>query len=343
MNPPPLLARWDLDKTYLRSDFYSLGELLRSATERADQKRQVPGARSLLGQLSASARIHVVSGSPEQMRRSITQRLRLDGVRVDELTLKPNLENLLHFRFSELKDQLGYKLFSLLDARARELSRGESWPREVLVGDDSEADAFVYSLYADVAHGAISRDELRRILDEGGTRHALSESILSRAAAVNTGTCVAPADFRILIHLDRQTPPSHFANYGARVVPFFNYAQAAYVLVDQGMMSAAAAISVCRGMLDEHRFDVDALVRSYLDLVRRGYASERGILELTTAAAEALPEFAHALSRVLDEQRVRDGARAAPTVRLTSTDYQELARQHRGGKNRAQSPWREPE
>ncbi len=343
MTPSPLLARWDLDKTYLRSDFYSLGELWRSATERADQKRQVPGARSLLGELSASARIHVVSGSPEQMRRSIMQRLHLDGVRIDELTLKPNLENLLRFRFSELKDQLGYKLFSLLDARARELSRGESWPREVLVGDDSEADAFVYSLYADVSHGAISRDELRRILDEGGARHALSEAILSRAAAVNAPACVAPADFRILIHLDRQTPPSYFSRYGARVIPFFNYAQAAYVLVDRGMMSAGSALRVCRGMLEEHRFDVDALVRSYLDLVRRGYASERGILELTSAAAETLPELSLALSRVLDEQRVRTDPSLAPSVRLSSTDYQQLARQHRGGKNRARNPWRHVE
>ena len=40
--------RWDLDKTYLRTDFETLRDLFRTAIERPDQKRTVPGAARLL-------------------------------------------------------------------------------------------------------------------------------------------------------------------------------------------------------------------------------------------------------------------------------------------------------
>src|SRR5205823_3098808 len=51
---PPLLCRWDLDKTYLRSEFDSLRSLLRTAFERAEDKVDVPGVAELLrGRLAA--------------------------------------------------------------------------------------------------------------------------------------------------------------------------------------------------------------------------------------------------------------------------------------------------
>src|SRR6478752_5811710 len=106
---PTLVTRWDLDKTYLRSEFHTARDLLRSAFERPDQKRAVPGAARLLRELARpSVRVHILSGSPEQMKRPLVERLTMDGVRFDELTLKPNLQNLLRFRFAALKDQLGY-------------------------------------------------------------------------------------------------------------------------------------------------------------------------------------------------------------------------------------------
>ena len=50
----PLLCRWDLDKTYLRSEFDSLRSLLRTAFERAEDKVDVPGVAELLrGRLAA--------------------------------------------------------------------------------------------------------------------------------------------------------------------------------------------------------------------------------------------------------------------------------------------------
>src|SRR4029079_4417235 len=98
------------------------------------------------------------------------QKLRLDGARWASLTLKPNLENLLRLRFRALRGQLGYKLPALLRRRAelahqRDLS-GELI-REVLLGDDAEADAFVYSLYADVCEGKVDGLTLAEVMRRG--------------------------------------------------------------------------------------------------------------------------------------------------------------------------------
>src|SRR5260370_28293128 len=67
----------------------------------------------------ADIRVHILSGSPEQMRRRLEDKLRLDGISWDSFTLKPNLKNVLKLRFRALRDQLGYKLPALLHARAQ--------------------------------------------------------------------------------------------------------------------------------------------------------------------------------------------------------------------------------
>src|SRR6516165_8397843 len=144
------VARWDLDKTYLRTEFDTLRDLVKTALERPDQKRTNPGASTLLREMvRAGVRVHILSGSPEQMRRRLEDKLRLDGITWDTFTLKPNLQNVLRLRFRAVKDQLGYKLPALLRARGAVEARG----------DDSEADlAAVDSRGA--AHGSLATETL---------------------------------------------------------------------------------------------------------------------------------------------------------------------------------------
>src|SRR5438105_4020678 len=99
--PPRHVYRWDLDKTYLRTEFDTFKDLWRSAFENAEDKQSVPGAAVLLRELRAGggARICFISGSPRQMRRVLTKKLKLDGVEFDEFILKPNLRNMLTGRF----------------------------------------------------------------------------------------------------------------------------------------------------------------------------------------------------------------------------------------------------
>ncbi|HEX6241294.1 MAG TPA: hypothetical protein VFZ61_10390, partial [Polyangiales bacterium] len=138
--------RWDLDKTYLSTDFDSLSGLWRAAMEKAEDKRTFPGARSLLRELGETGHrgLYILSGSPEQMRKVLEQKLHLDGIRWDGLVLKPSLNRLLRGRFRFLRDQVSYKLSALLSSR---LSIAAPYD-EVMFGDDAEADAFVYSLYS---------------------------------------------------------------------------------------------------------------------------------------------------------------------------------------------------
>ena len=291
------IARWDLDKTYLRTDFDTVRDLWRTLIERPDQKRTVPGAAALLRELGrAGVEIHILSGSPEQLRSRIEEKLRLDGARWASLTLKPNLQNLLRLRFRALRGQLGYKLPSLLQRRCELLSQrepgGDSLSsdgeliREVLLGDDAEADAFVYSLYADVCSGHVGADELATIMRAGRAYEDTISDAVRFASYVEKGPVVE----RILIHLDRQSSPSDFKVYGDLVVPFYNYLQASFVLHEDGRIPARSVLRIAQDLTASHNFDGGALARSYLDLSRRGHVSGKGVPEIVRTYSELMTQ-----------------------------------------------------
>ncbi len=279
------IARWDLDKTYLRTEFATFRDLVRTAFERADEKRTNPGASSLIREMRlADYEVHILSGSPQQMRKRLEEKLRIDGIEWSSFTLKPNLQNLLKLRLRALRDQLGYKLPMLLSARAEVLATPAPFPREILFGDDAEADAFVYSLYADVLAGTVASDVLATVCAAG----RLYESDVARI--VRTATMLAKRDpepdpvQRILIHLEGQTPPSDFDVYGPRVVPFYNYLQAAFVLEEDHCIEASAVLRVATELTLLHRFDGEQLARSYRELARRGHLRGTGLAALEAEA-----------------------------------------------------------
>lgn len=329
-----LVARWDLDKTYLRTEFDTVRDLIRTAVERPDRKRSVPGAAALLRELKRSgARVHILSGSPRQMRGRLEEKLAIDRVRYDELTLKPNLSNALRLRFRAMRDQLGYKLPNLLAARARDqhLAARPGELAEVLVGDDAEADAFVYSLYADICAGKVDEKLLRRVLERGRVYSDQAELALSSQRHIEPAAVVR----RILIHLDRQTPPSRFFEYGPRVVPFYNYLQAAIVLCADGYVSAEGVLRVASELVQQHRFDADALARSYFELVRRGHlpASPVGPLRQALQSLEGRLPTLTELTAMVDQLGERVVEAGAP-LEERAIDYVALSETHRGGKNR---------
>lgn len=335
------VARWDLDKTYLRTDFDTARDLIRTALERPDHKRSVPGAAPLLRELGKTgARIHILSGSPRQMKSRLTEKLRIDGARWDELTLKPNLSNVLRLRFRALRDQLGYKLPLLLSARNRDVARAGAPLDEILLGDDAEADAFVYSLYADIVGGAVGRSQLARVLDAGRLYKDQIETCLNEYDGLERGESVG----RILIHLERQSRPSRFDSYGRRLVPFYNYLQAAFVLAEDGMLEAPAVLRIAADFVQRHRFDSEALARSYADLMRRGHV--RGAIHAPLAHAVEAPGrgsrrlAAAELRKMVDRiaEYVADAPAELPD-RPPRADYLELAQKHRGGKNRKERRW----
>ncbi len=277
------ISRWDLDKTYLRTEFDTVRDLVRTAFERADEKRTNPGAATLLREMRRNGVIvHILSGSPEQMRKRLEDKLRLDGIAWDTFTLKPNLQNMLRLRFRALRDQLGYKLPALLDARVSLPPEERQGAHETLFGDDAEADAFVYSLYGDVMAGRVGEEQLHEIAEKGRVYEDVLDGMIRAVRMIDPHEVVE----RILIHLEQQTPPSDFHVYGSRVVPFYNYLQAAFVVHEDGRLPARSVLRVATELVTQHRFDGDALARSYADLGKRGHLRGSKVPELAQALSE---------------------------------------------------------
>jgi len=277
--PPKHTFRWDLDKTYLRTEFDSIIDLAKSAIETAADKQAYPGATALLRALRQEGnRICIVSGSPTQMRQVLAAKLALDGVDYDEFVLKNNLKNILRGRFRALRAQIPYKLPAMLQSRI-----GAAAAHETLFGDDAEADAIIYCLYADLIAERVSLQDLERVLVASRAYDDDANRILDLARRVPKGEAVR----RMFIHLDRRSPSLGFRRFGPRLVPVFNYFQAALVLYEDKVLSARQVIFVALEMLDSRQYELGHLATSVQDLIRRGRLSREVALQLTADATEA--------------------------------------------------------
>ncbi|MFZ5438609.1 MAG: phosphatase domain-containing protein [Myxococcota bacterium] len=272
------IYRWDLDKTYLQTEFDTIRQLVRTAFQKAHEKKAVPGAAALIRELRAQgdSRLCIVSGSPTQMRTVLTEKLKLDGVEFDELVLKDNLRNLVRGRFKAMRGQVGYKLPVLLESRARAPAEAE----EVLFGDDAEADAFIYSLYADMVARRVSEPVVYQVLEAAEVYPDDIERVMAQWKKIPQADPVR----RIFINLDRLTPPAAFSRYGPRVVPIFNYFQAALVLLGDKHLTAPQVLRVMLELVQTAGYNLLTLSNSFQDLLRRGFP----IADVANALVEAV-------------------------------------------------------
>lgn len=319
--------RWDLDKTYLRSEFTTIKDLVKNALESAEDKRAFPGAAALLRALRKdhNYRICIVSGSPAVMRRKLAQKLALDGIEYDEFVLKNSLRNLRKFRFRAMRAQIPYKLPALLESRAGLLGN----PPETLFGDDAEADAIIYCLYADILSGRVDRHDLRRVLEASRAYDDQIARTVALAERVPKGDSVQ----RILIHLENKTATAGFAKFGARLVPIYNYFQAALVLHGDGVLGIDKLHAVACSMVEAPEFEIATLANSMQDLARRGrlpVASARNIAAELRERADHLADdavCARALADELDKRcnQLGDSPSLEWSEQAPVLDYVELA------------------
>ena len=268
------IFRWDLDKTYLRTEFDTIRDLIKTALQKPEEKVNVPGAVELIRELKRRIDGHrslvtFISGSPSQMREKLEQKFALDGIEPDIFILKPTLRYILKGKFGAVRSQLGYKLDTLLELRA-----SSPIVPETLFGDDAEQDAFIYSLYADLAAERLGRDDLLPILREAEVHEDAIASILDHHEAME------PADTvdRIFIHLEQQSPPGRFWVFGPRVVPIVNYFQAVVLLFADGTVDAGSVLRVAAGLMDRYDYGLLELANSFEDLMRRRHL-ERPVVD----------------------------------------------------------------
>ena len=313
--PQPIIYRWDLDKTYLKSEFDSLRGLMRVPFEKPQDKVAVPGVAPLIRGLREVAveaqcevRIYFISASPPQIAKAIKEKLAMDGIEYDGIVFKNQLQHLMRGKFRNLREHVGFKLTELLKSR-REMPP-ES--RELLFGDDWESDAIIYSLYADVLAGRITAEDLDGILGPLGVDRRLIALAKELAAAV------APADVvrRIFINIERRTPPKNFRAFGARLVPSFNYFQTAGCLFEEGHLTLPAVAAVAETLIGGSGYTPARLANSLADIVRRGH--------LQSASAARLRDYLQ--TRDLLPERVSDGVRPSLWERLTSRFQRETPR-----------------
>lgn len=268
--PATVVYRWDLDKTYLKSDFESLRKMMRVPFERAQDKVDEPGVVALIRALKTSARqeqraafVYFISASPPQIGRAIREKLTLDGIDCDGIVFKDQLQHLVRGRFRFLREQVGFKLAELLKARLA----APAGAVEFLFGDDWESDPIIYSLYADVIAGRLDHDALADIL----VRLRIDPARLVEIKSLSQRIAPADAVRRIFINLERRTPPDRFREFGARLVPTFNYFQTALMLYEEGVVPLTAVVDVGRSLLERSAFTRERLRNSLDDLARRGY------------------------------------------------------------------------
>ena len=270
---------WDLDRTYLRTEFDSLRDLIRTALQKAKDKVAYPGVAALMRALRVGPErggprrpIYFVSASPPQIRKVILEKFALDRIEIDGVYFKDNLRNVRPSRMRRLKEQVGYKLLSLIDLRQR-LPRGATL---TCFGDDFESDALIYSLFGEICERWIRGPALVEFLKKQGVFHDEAVRIAWRARRLTPGKAIG----RVFIHLHEGSDPRYFRRFGSRVTATRNYFQTAAVCFADGMIGAEGVAEVGEEILAAKSANAYDLAGSLVDLMERGVIGEDAVARL---------------------------------------------------------------
>ena len=261
---------WDLDKTYLDTKFESLRGLVRTALEKAFQKKNVPGTASLALALKDYVEdkyhynrlaIYFITASPPQLEAKIHEKVQLDGIEPFGIFCKDNMQNLRPKRLWRLTKQVGYKLQALLQMRLRLKEN----VRQILWGDDSESDAVIYSLYSDICARRREKEELVAILQHFHVVGSQMDTIFDLQSQIPINDPVE----KIYINLADDTDSEYYLKFGRRLMPSFNSFQTALDLHQDGRLGFDQLLSVAQDMMVNFEFTRDEFEWSIDDLVRR--------------------------------------------------------------------------
>jgi hypothetical protein len=238
------VQRWDLDKTYLQTDTESLRGLLRIPFERASDKRALPGVAALVKELrrteserGGTTSVNFVTASPPQIGRAIREKLLLDGIEVDELRFKNQIQHLVRGNFEALREHIGFKLSELLQSARGGRRDGE----ELLFGDDWESDPLIYSLYADVVEGRLAWDRLEGLLQRAGVTGANYLQLVRDFSERSGPRRIVRA---ICVLRARPRGAADFAPFGPRMYWFDSYLECALILHALGKLDARGVVEV---------------------------------------------------------------------------------------------------
>lgn len=274
---------FDLDKTYLDTNFETLWGLIKIPFEKAHDKKNIAGAHNIVRALNRTKKNEIlpllfISGSPKQMRKVVLEKFKLDGIHCEAIIFKDLLTPLKKFQFRKMIDKIGYKLAALLYFYLYFPQNGY----QILFGDDSEYDATVYSLYADLIEGNISTVELSKILtqwkiypDEKETIINLYKQILKEKPATLQNRVK-----QIFIHLEIGNTPNDQLIFSEKVIPTYNYFQTVILLYQSQELSFRAIEKVLLELVQLYNFSVEHLLESLDNLVQRRLLNQKQLNSL---------------------------------------------------------------
>jgi hypothetical protein len=233
----------DIDQTYLATELGSKKGMLSTIFETPSEKFYLPGMPELYRAIRKDTNdtpLCFISASPHFFRRTILSTIKAHGIEAESVHLKylegtikgvfdkvmftltnpgqlfkeglsPALERTRKFLLSSyqsLFDQLSYKLTILLQDRIYQPTRA----KEILLGDNTESDYLIFSLYQLIIMGelhgkkleeylyklnflgrdAITRDNARRIVELGSECLALHGKRNSVVAVLINQTIIGP-------------------------------------------------------------------------------------------------------------------------------------------------------
>jgi hypothetical protein len=188
------VVRSDIDLTYLDTHFVRKRDLAKLLTQKGSERKTLPAMEQVYAALRKGATgnedrgLVFVSGSPRFFKRILESKMQVDGVDHNGIMLKAFEEiaftQIINFDperiISALKEQVGYKLGHLLRGRLELPIKAA----EILLGDDSEADFVVYSIYHRLMSGELSGDAAKQELLRGGVDAGQIPELLELAGKV---------------------------------------------------------------------------------------------------------------------------------------------------------------
>lgn len=261
---------WDLDKTYLDTKWETIRGLIRTAFERGDKKKNIPGIKSLVQSMQSHYGDHLplffVSASPPQMIKAIFEKLTFDGLQPLGFLSKDNLRNVFPGKFQLLNKQIGYKLQALMELRLR-LKKNV---KMICFGDDSESDAIVYSLFSDLCAHRITDREAKEVLAHLMVMPEQMDLILELRDMLDAEDPVE----RIYINLETDTDPEYYDKFGRRLFAMEDSFQTAVDLFQYDFIKGEDVIEVAKNIVKNYNhYSRDQLEKSYDNLFRRNRVS----------------------------------------------------------------------
>ncbi len=245
----------DIDKTYLETEFDSMIRMARIAFEGARDKITVTGASEVLltvrwGDVNVPAvaggefprPLHFVSSSPPQLRAVLEEKMMLDGLDWTSDTFKNQAYNLRMGRMDLLRQHVAYKSLAILNV----VATGGPGSKFILIGDNAESDAFIYTGIKLFLDGKLGAEGYQRYLEIAGVEGAVAKDLtakLPKPVARVQGILIRNVPGHQLV----LEPPLTGA-----LQTFDNYFEAALLLLKHGVLAPERLWALTRSFHNHH-------------------------------------------------------------------------------------------